>query len=644
MKQPDSTLLAAKVLSVSRLLLKTLSQTGSPLPVLETLRDQLASLRRNLLRRVDQRLSNLRSSQEQLVGAICAFCLATSSSSSDALRHYHHLRLQELRRVLDTREAGNRNVVHALRYYTNSLQITKAILGRPLSEALRALKIRPILRDPVVQQLDDLDLETLRRWVAKEIQDFVPFITHKDWTKADIDSTISAWSKDAFQSFVEILRDKLEDLHNTEDLLSLRRALFETWLPICASTPSHSAPKILETLRGELNQRMKRLISTEADALTTIGSAVTSAVDAARDVKSPVPSVWDKAFITMQTAKGASAFKHQLRMRHLGITESVSTTLHSLEVWISQIKMTELVAQQLRKDRWQDQIDEDETDDEGPITIERMLTKDDSEVFEAEQKRAVVQAVFTFQTSIRDASTGIETEQTISQVQVLLHIIREVCQRLHHAFSTIDLAMLRDIVPDLHRRLAIDVAAMVFSTLVSSKQATQLSTLTASSQLWDGTPLLPMQPSPHVFKLLYKLSQTMADLGADLWTTAAVDALKSAIGQRVLESPLFTGTQEQKAQERDDVNGLTNGTSVLNGITPQPSNAAHVMYIQSLFDAYYLNYALCTARVGEVSQQFAGMTERLTALAGLEDSYLKIVRERAKDYWTRTSLLFSLLA
>src|SRR4051794_7745229 len=83
LRDHESSLLAAKVLTVSRLLLKTLGHTTPPLPVLDTLRTQLASLRRHLLRRLDQRLSNLDSSLEQLVEAMCAFCLATSSSSSE---------------------------------------------------------------------------------------------------------------------------------------------------------------------------------------------------------------------------------------------------------------------------------------------------------------------------------------------------------------------------------------------------------------------------------------------------------------------------------------------------------------------------------------------------------------------------------
>ena len=579
---------------------------------------------------MDCQLSNLDSSQEDLVEALCAFCLATSSSSADAVRHYHHLRLREIRRVPELAETGQHNAVHALRYYIRSLQTTKAILGRPLSEALRILKVRPILRDSAVQQLDELDLETLQRWVATEIQDFIPFIKHNDMTKSEIESVTSSWSRDAFSSLVDMLRDELEGLNKTVDLLSLRSALLETWLPVCTSTPVHSSSDVLESLRELLNQRVNQLIGIEADALTTIGAVVASTVNVVAEPEGSVASVWDATFVTMQTGKGASAFKRHLRARHLGTTDQISSGLRSLESWISQVKTTESVAQLLVKDRWQDKVEEDGTDDDAPAVIEHMLTVKDSELYKAAQREAIVTATSKFQINIRDASDLISDVQGTTKVPTLLRIIREICQRLRRAFPALNLTTLDDMVPGLHEQLANDVATRVVA-LFKSRPASNCYTQRTLNQLWDGTPPLPTQPSPRVFKLLYKLSGAMAERGTDLWTPSAVVALKQAVSKRLVESELLEPRDVKK------LNGFSNGVAL--------DEAPAAVYIQSLFDVLYLDCILRTPdKAEEPTWQLTATIKRLELCAELGDlTQVIILEKRAKEYCTRTSLLFGLL-
>jgi hypothetical protein len=640
LRDHESSLLAAKVLSVSRLLLKTLNQATSPLPVLDTLRTQLAALRRHLLRRLDQRLSSLDTSHERLVEAICAFCLATSSSSSDALRHYYHLRLQEIRRALELGEREHHNVIQALRYYTKSLQTTKALLGRSLSEALRSLGTRSILRDPVVHSLDELDLSTLQRWVAMEIQDFVPFIKHNDLAGPGIHSPTVGWSRDAFGGFSQALKTRIDDMQSTTGLLSLRRALLETWLPVCNSTPVHSSSEILDTLRDVLNKRMNDLIRIEAATLTDIGTTIASTMGESPHMRRANSSIWDENFVTMPTGKGASTFKQQLKMRHLGTRESISHILRSLDAWIAKVRTTAAVIQRLRRDRWQDIVEEDEEDEESAVRIESILQNDDPELYEVEQVSSVAQAFTDFQLKIRDIGNDIREDSGCEQVQSLLRIIREACQRLRQAFPQADLMMLDTIVPSLHTRLAINVVTKIFALSVS-RPASQRLSYRASSHLWEGVLPLPVQPSARIFKLLHKLSEVIADLGADLWTQAAVSALKRAASECLVEHDLFemdTGNLHGR-----DVNGLTNGTLLVNGDTPKPNSSPPPSRIQDLFDVFYLNCALAPKQ-GEDVVQLAGIMEKLNTLSELEEADVKVVRRRAKDYWARTNLLFGLLA
>src|SRR4051794_38878422 len=104
LRKGGSSLLAAKILVVSRLLHKALSQTSNAPSLVEKLRYQLASLRRHLLRHIDRQFSNLSPSTSVLVDAMCAFSLATSSSPTDVLRHFTHVRLQAIAAQLDRNE------------------------------------------------------------------------------------------------------------------------------------------------------------------------------------------------------------------------------------------------------------------------------------------------------------------------------------------------------------------------------------------------------------------------------------------------------------------------------------------------------------------------------------------------------------
>jgi conserved oligomeric Golgi complex subunit 1 len=640
LRDHESSLLAAKVLSVSRLLLKTLTQASSSLPVLDTLRTQLASLRRHLLRRLDQRLSNLNSSREQLVEAICAFCLATSSSSGDALRHYYHLRLQEIRRVLELGGSEHYNVVQALQYYTRSLQTTKALLGRSLSEALRNLGAQSILRDPGVQHLGELDLSTLQRWVAVEIQNFVPFIKYNDPAGPDVDSPTFGWSRDAFESFVEALKIRVEKLQSTTQLLDLRKALLEVWLPVCASTPVHSKSDILDTLREVLNKRMKNLIHNETATLIDIGIAIATTMAENPGEGRPSLSMWDETFVTMPAARGASTFKQQLRLRHFGNSENISRILRSVEAWIERIRATKAVTQQLRRDRWRDLVEEDETDDDAAAETESILQSVDPQLYEGGQDSAVAQAIANFQLSIINTANEMLDEFHPQQIHWTLRVIRETSQRLYQAFPEADLNKLDTVVPSLHSRLALDVAAGLLAVSGPSFSRQHLSQK-EGSHLWEGTPPLPVQPSPRVFKLVHKLNEAMANVGADLWTYAAVSALKKTVSQSIAEQDFFDLDAGNLHAKNTD--GFPNGTITLNGHNPNPRPSTHSTAIQDLFDVFYLNCALAPKQ-GDDVVQLTGIVDKLNALSDCQESHAKLVRRRAKDYWARTNLLFGLLA
>ena len=541
--------------------------------------------------------------------------------------------------MLELGASEHYNVVQALQYYTRSLQTTKALLSRSLSEALRNLGAQSILRDPGVQRLGELDLSTLQRWVAVEIQDFVPFVKYNDLAGPDIDSPTFGWSRDAFGSFVEALKIRVEKVQSTTQLLGLRKALLEVWLPVCVSTPVYSKADILDTLREVLNKRMNNLIHNEAATLMDIGIAIATTMGENPSEGRPSLSIWDETFVTMPAAKGASTFKQQLRLRHLGNSESISRILRSVEAWIEKVRATKAVTQQLRRDRWRDLVEEDETDDDAAAGIESVLQSVDPQLYEGGQDSAVAQAIANFQLSIINTANETRDECRAQQIHWTLRVIRETSQRLHQAFPEADLNKLDTVVPSLHSRLALDVAAGL--ALSGSRFSPQRLSQKEGSHLWEGTPPLPVQPSPRTFKLVHKLSEVMANLGADLWTYAAVRALKKTVSQSIVEQDFF-GLDAGNLHAKN-TNGFPNGTITVNGHNPSPRPSAHSATIQDLFDVFYLNCALALKQ-GDDVVQLAGVIDKLSTLSDCEESHAKVVRRRAKDYWARTNLLFGLLA
>ena len=473
-----------------------------------------------------------------------------------------------------------------------------------------------------------------------EIQDFVPFIKHNDLAGPDIDSPTFGWSRDAFGSFIEALKVRVEKVQSTTQLLGLRKALLEVWLPVCVSTPVHSKADILDTLREVLNKRMNNLIHNETATLMDIGIAIATTMGENPGEGRPSLSIWDETFVTMPAAKGASTFKQQLRLRHLGNSEGISRILRSVEAWIEKVRATKAVTQQLRRDRWRDLVEEDETDDDAAAGVESVLQSVDPQLYEGGQDSAVAQAITNFQLSIINAANETRDECRAHQIHWTLRVIRETSQRLHQAFPEADLNKLDTVVPSLHSRLALDIAAGLLALSGSIFSPQRLSP-PSGSHLWEGTPPLPVQPSPRTFKLVHKLSETMANLGADLWTYAAVSALKKAISQSIVEQGFFdldAGNLRAKITD-----GIPNGTITVNGHNPSPRPSAHSATIQDLFDVFYLNCALALKQ-GDDVVQLAGVIDKLSTLSDCEESHAKVVRRRAKDYWARTNLLFGLLA
>lgn len=88
-----------------------------------------------------------------------------------------------------------------------------------------------------------------------------------------------------------------------------------------------------------------------------------------------------------------------------------------------------------------------------------------------------------------------------------------------------------EFIPRLHQIVATDVMGRPLETAASQLRLRRWEEPLVSKQLWEGEGsgqmVLPTQPSPAVFGFLHELVAAMSKAGEDVWTPAAVKAVKA---------------------------------------------------------------------------------------------------------------------
>lgn len=647
------------MLAVSRLLTKRIAQEDNAPPLVDRIKEQLTSQRRRLLRRVDLILINPESSLQQLIDAICAFCIVTSSSSNDAIRHFQDLRLDEIRRLSDASEKGREGVLGGFHYYLQSLRTTPKLFGRQFSDAMRDLRSQPLLRSTDIESLEELDLATVQQFIPTEILSFVPWIKHTDSALAESPSILGTWSNVAFKDICLALKRTVDDLSHTSELLNFRKQALEVWLPLSSSTSTHSNAEIFEALRSIFNTRIEGLLHARAGSLSVIASDIESVLEeGGDDTAVSCLSMWDHDFATAALGKGASTFKRRLIDRHLGHSKTTTLILASLQRWTAAMSNSLEKIEQLRTTRWIDIIEEDDDDDDdddgGDKTerVERTLQKDDPDQYEHAHKSSLDTATFEFQNRIKAAVETLNETETPKAI-FLLRTIRGI---YHHMTSSSiqqqDLTILASAIPRLHHLLATNTTSILLGPIQSSSSLVPRHQIKALAHLWEGDPPLPTHPSPPVFKLLQRLTGIMADQGPDLWSGDAVEEVKRAVRKQIVERKLLPVETRAWVNGTEEKPKLANGT----GDDEDGRKADQQTSIQVLFDLLYLLLHALELR-GESNTAIAEESgcEAVTAdtlIRHLKESVsrhldaaaMTVLESRAKDYWARTSLLFGLLA
>ena len=556
LKQGDI-LQSSKLLVISRLLHRALaSQTGS-LKYLQTAQNRITATRRQILTQVDDGLARPNASQQSLVRLGCAFCLVTSSSSSDVLVHFQDLRLQYLQSTTQEGSLGHDEMAKVLRYYIKSVKASSTFSSHHFNDALRLIQSQPILRGDKLTMIPALAMDSFTKLIAPEIIDFVPYIKRNDVSQEQIRGDAEVWSENMFSVFLDGLRKTTHTCADIGELFRLREKLFSAWLPTCFSIKSNA--NVLGGMREQLNSSIISQLETQAKALQTIDVSIMHCLDTSTETE----NLWSPDFVGRRLRKEGDPFMLQLRSRHLGIREAVWNSIQQLQGWCSSVEKCQAMIDDSQKVRWKDKIEDVEEEEEREATtIVDVLGKADPQTFhlafEAQLKRSKVLLEEHLVECMRDL-------QDIQKITVLIRVVRECDQRISIIFSGPGFEQTKELISQLQLKMA----SAVVKDLLQDAHNHQ------SDQPSRAKSTLPSDiPSPRAFRTLMQLCKIMTKFGGhDVWTRPAVDQAKTTVWEAITASErteLFMQTdfdrhyleaalqppQQASAGKRDLANGI----------------------------------------------------------------------------------------
>lgn len=651
--------LAAKVWVLSRLLVKSLSDSAvasgkvADKELIEESRKRMNGLRRRLLRAIDKALEKMGEEEEEeedqrsgtredLTHALCAYSLATSSGAKDVLRHFLQVRGEAIALAFEDSEEGQHEVTSevltALKLYTHTVLNVQALVPRQLSEVLSGLKAKPLLKDESLRELEDLRLDVGERWFGDEILFFTPYVRSDDLEGPEAVETLKGWTKKASEVLITGFNSVLGKTAEFKAVVELRTKVFEVWIAEGGKPKGLDPSNMLNALRDAINSRLVQLLQARVSKLHLVGAEIDSTLGAwQRGKTDKYESLWDDDMLEMDIGSGATLFRKNIVARTYGRNDAVSKAFAAYQAWYRLVEELSNAIDQLKRQRWNDNLDDIE-DDDSIESRQELLSSEDPQMLQDELDAGLEKAFSNLEQKITTLwATCKESENVGQTTMYIIRILRDIRSELpkHSALHSFGLS----IVPSLHQELGSYVAAdsiRQFSKSFNRKKV-------VGRSLWEGTPELPVQPSPATFKFFYGVSKAMADAGADLWSPAAIDLfkkhLRSEIGSgwsNALESSTPSPPQEDKGS--DDHAAATEED---NAQKTSPEQQREVL-IQSLFDIFVLECPLERSKLS-ADDKLEKLKELVSSRLNLESAEMRRLEHGAKEYWKRTNLLFGLL-
>lgn len=337
---------------------------------------------------------------------------------------------------------------------------------------------------------------------------------------------------------------------------------------------------VSKCIRESLNERVRAICQDHGLRLNKIADQLISASHSSASGS----SLWSAEMVQIPPDNGGSKMIRRLKARHSGLNKTLSKATKALDGWIADIHAANDQINELSKVRWRDMIEEPDEDQEDEATLEvRLLCEDDPGYYSKNLQDSSRKAVSGYEESLAAAASEIISQPSdLTRVVYIVRAIRISAGILYKAIQEeTHTSGVVEKMHDLHKVIADEVARQLSEGSRGPNRAPEWVT----SQLPDG------MPSPKAFMTLRRLCRIMADIGGtDLWTAPAVALVKKAVAAEVFDT-------ERKGK-----------------------------YLETGFDEAYL-------RVGLQD--------------GVNVANSKVEPENVKsaiEYWTRTKLLFGVLA
>ncbi|KAE9979427.1 hypothetical protein EG327_007032 [Venturia inaequalis] len=670
LKRGGSCLLAAKVLVLSRLTHKILSQESEAAPFIESLRNRLASLRQKTLNAIDKRLTSTNNDVHGLVQDMCAFSLATSSTPTDVLRHFHAVRLKaivwHLEQEIDTRK----HVVDAVNLLLATLRDSQFIFPKRLSEALAKLKELPLMRQPDVVLVTELNFDLHERWAADELRNYTPWPRHDELHKPEADKLLKLWAKQALKTFMAGLEAALAEQMDFQHVMNIRRDLLEAWPWSDTRLPGLHSADVVDRFRDILNTRLVEMAQQSVGQLQRLPIAIMGALEHDEMVSEEAVSLWDHSLTAMDYGNGATSFKEAVLARYHGEKAQLSEIVPIFETWIEGITSIRSLLKEMRDSRWDDDITEDADDLD---SRQALLSEDDPRTLEETLESSLEEVAKHLHTALLKIVKSVEKDaggKRPAKAIFLLRFLRRMSQRSASqekrlaAVSTTSTGS-AEILSPLHATLVTSATSPALTQYRKSLSKTMRASALEARILWEGNPQLPVQPSATAFRFLKKLTRDMTSAGADLWAEGALRAAKSMLLEQldVIVSKVVTRLRDarrekvhghdrngdKKTEDEDgDEESAEGEVEAGNGDEDEVdadsvSQVEKEKLMQLLLDVLYLQRAF---ELHDTSSEHA-LDETIDGiLAGVELGETEVgrIRKSAMEYWKRTYLLFALLS
>ncbi|XPS67773.1 hypothetical protein M3J09_000071 [Ascochyta lentis] len=668
LRKDDQHLLIAKVLVISRLVHKALSQSENKPPIVDQLWEKLLSARRKLLRRIDRQLASTTGGSTSLVESMCAYALATSSAPSDVLKHFHKVRKEKI--VNEIKKGGDelaKRGINALRLCIQTCQDTQTIFPRRLAEALAKLKSHPLIQDSEVRGLYELNLDVHDRWIGDEVRNYTPWPRHDELQRSEAERILHRWSKDTIASFLKEVKTALQHEVRLAEVASLRQELIETWMLSGPRMTGVKFANVLDDLRDTMNEKLETIVRARTQALQGVLSELTAGLDALPATDNiPGMSLWNTTTNSKDLSNGAQAFKTTILNTHQGRDQATLGVTATFDKWMDSVLEVKGIVKSMKEARWDDtfadDIEEDSDDDLGE-SKQTLLSADDPRLLEDVTQEALgdsLQSLGKGLSKIAQSVTEDEKDISVRKAMFILRVIREFGDRiprlrLQERSSPFPTPFTPDILKPLHTTLAAHVAQLT----LAAYEASLITSTKGNSRthiLWEGHPPLPSQPSPNTFRFLRELNKTMAGLGSDLWAPACVAVVKDKMSTdvvRLLEKHAETiknskpqkdaraGAQDGESNEADDQENDNEASVVDVPASSEDDEITDQRLKQLLFDALYMQ-RFFSVEMGP-SQTMDAFVNKV-AVADLDEVAVQRLRKNAAEYTKKTYLLFALLA